>query len=131
MANLRSIKWVFMRLSLLHCALVASTICNSEVYGTPSKWDCYVALDQIPYAFPPRPDPLSQQPRIFAEPQYMTPPFGQVDNVYRPSAIVQLPKIYTFSTSSNLSVNQIGSSDFVHNRQGRKKNMSLSTNHLL
>ena len=104
MANLRSIKWVIMRLSLLHCALVDSTVCNGDVYGTPSKWDCYVALDQIPYAFPPRPNPFSQWPRIFAEPQYMDPPFGQIVNVYRPSAIVQLPKIYTFSTSSTLSV---------------------------
>ena len=104
MANLRSIKWVIIRVSLLHCALVASTVCNSDVYGTPSKWDCYVALDQIPYASPPQPNPMSQSPRIFAEPQYMSPPFGQVDNVYRPSAIVQLPKIYTFSTSLNLLV---------------------------
>ena len=106
MARMRSIKSAIICLSFLHSALVASAVCNSDVYGTPSKWDCYVALDQIPYAFPPRPNPLSQQPRIFAEPQYMNPPFSQVDNIYRPSAIVQLPKIYTFSTSSNPLVSQ-------------------------
>lgn len=61
----------------------------------------------------------------------MNPPFDQIDNVYRPSAIVQLPKIYTHRTSSNLSVNQMESPDFVYNWQGPKRNLSLSSNHLL
>ena len=38
------------------------------------------------------------EPRLFAEPQYMQPPFSGVYNVYRPNAIVLLPKIWKHST---------------------------------
>ncbi|KAM0794005.1 hypothetical protein BDR22DRAFT_827330 [Usnea florida] len=95
MTNLGSIQWVIMSLCLLHCALVASTVCNSDVYGTPSKWDCNGALAQIPYAYPPRPNPMSQWPRIFAEPQYMSPPFGQVDN-YVVEPVSQPDRVFRF-----------------------------------
>ncbi|KAM0801620.1 hypothetical protein BDR22DRAFT_888510 [Usnea florida] len=49
----------------------------------------------VPYINPPaRVSPDASAFRIFAEPQFQTPPFGAVKNPYAPHAIVQLPKIW-------------------------------------
>ena len=49
----------------------------------------------IPYMNPPaRDSPDANADRLFAEPQFQTPPFGAVKNPYAPNAIVQLPKIW-------------------------------------
>lgn len=35
--------------------------------------------------------------QLYAEPQYLRPPFGAVNNRYRPNPINQLPKIWRYS----------------------------------
>ena len=49
----------------------------------------------IPYMNPPgRDSPEANAFRIFADPEFQSPPFGAVPNPYAPKAIVQLPKIW-------------------------------------
>ena len=80
-------------LSILHGAIAQS--CSKDLYGTPNIQDCYEAMFWIPYINPPgRYSPDAQAFRIFAEPQFQSPPFGAVQNPYAPKAIVQLPKIW-------------------------------------
>ena len=80
-------------LSILHTA--TAILCDKDLYGTPNMQDCYEAMFWIPYINPPaRDSPEAKAFRIFAEPQFQSPPFGAVKNPYAPNAIVQLPKIW-------------------------------------
>ena len=79
--------------------LILAISCDSSIYGDPIIQDCYEALYWIPSARLGPSDPISQQPRIFAEPQYLQTPFDGLNNVYSPHAIVQLPKIWKHSRS--------------------------------
>jgi len=87
-------KSVAIYLWFLSYPFVSSTYCHSGIYGTPDVPDCEKTLGLIPYALSPPLYRLSQQLRKFSEPQFLQPPFSAVDNVYRRSAIIQLPKIY-------------------------------------
>ena len=84
-------------LFIFYCPFVISLICNAEIYGTPNSQDCINAINEIPFALEPYSNPYSQIPRLFAEPQYLEPPFDAVRNVFRPNAIIQLPKIWKHS----------------------------------
>lgn len=81
----------------LYYPLALSTQCSATVYGAPSVGDCIQALNWIPFAQQSPSDPLSEQIRIFAEPQYLQTPFGALNNGYRPHAVVQLPKVWEHS----------------------------------
>ena len=73
--------------------------------------DCYQAMFWIPYINPPaRGSPDANAYRMFAEPQFQTPPFGAVQNLYAPNAIVQLPKIWKFGAL--LFIHSIGGGTF-------------------
>ncbi len=100
MAVLPKIGWTAMYLPFLYYALASSAVCNSEVYGSPNQQDCAQALRNIPFATSGPSSPSSLQSHIFAEPQYMDPPFGGIDNMFPSHAIVQLPKIWKRSTFS-------------------------------
>ena len=82
---------------LVSCQLVNSTRCNAGIYGIPDYYDCQQTFAWVSYMGLIEPGEAAQ-PRLFAEPQYMGPPFSGVYNVYRPNAIVQLPKIWKHST---------------------------------
>ena len=81
----------------LYYPLGLSAECSAIIYGNPNVQDCIRALNWIPYSQESPSDPLSQQIRIYAEPQYLQTPFGALNNAYRPHAIVQLPKIWKHS----------------------------------
>ena len=72
-------------------------LCDKDLFGTPRVEDCYEAMFWIPYINKPAKDtPDAKALRIFAEPQFLDPPFKAVKNPYAPKAIVQLPKIWKF-----------------------------------
>ena len=107
----RMLTWVL--LSFLIYSAVAmpnelqasSPICNRDLFGTPDAQDCYQAMFWVPYINQPARDSGdAKATRVFAEPQYLTPPFGAVKNAYAPKAIVQLPKIWKYSKSLHISV---------------------------
>lgn len=77
--------------------LVRSLVCSEEIYGNPKVEDCEQVLLEIPFARESVPSYQSQSRRIFAEPQFQWPPFGQVINTYRPQAMIQLPKVWKHS----------------------------------
>ena len=73
-------------------------LCDKDRFGTPSAEDCYQAMFWVPYINQPARDSAdAKAPRLFAEPQYLNPPFHAVKNAYAPKAIVQLPKIWKYS----------------------------------
>ena len=72
-------------------------LCDKDSFGTPSAEDCYQAMFWVPYINQPARDSAdAKAPRLFAEPQYLNPPFSAVKNAYAPKAIVQLPKIWKY-----------------------------------
>lgn len=77
--------------------LVLSASCQASIYGVPYVQDCYEALYLIPSARQVPSDPISQQPRVFAESQYLQTSFSGVNNAISPHAIIQLPKIWKHS----------------------------------
>ena len=106
---LQNLVLTFMRLASLWFFLIHSVIatpnpfqanqllCDKDIFGTPSAEDCYQAMFWIPYMNPPARDSAdAKAPRLFAEPQYLNPPFSAVKNAYAPKAIVQLPKIWKY-----------------------------------
>lgn len=61
----------------------------------PKLEDCYEAMFRIPYSNAPAKDtPDAKALRVFAKPQYLSPPFKAVKNPYALKAIVQLPKCW-------------------------------------
>ena len=102
----RFIRWIILPF-IIHSAVAIpnslqaiSPLCERDLFGTPHTQDCYQAMFWVPYINPPaRDSPDAKAPRNFAEPQYLDPPFSAVKNAYAPKAIVQLPKIWKFSTS--------------------------------
>ena len=92
---------------LIHCAVtgpnplqVDPPLCDKGLFVTPKIQDCYQAMFWIPYINRPAKDtPDASALRIFAEPQYLNPPFKAVKNPYAPKAIVQLPKIWKYGMS--------------------------------
>jgi len=90
--------------SILHLSVTASPYCNIGIYGVPDYGDCMQAFSQIPYA-QERPSQYdSNSFQLYAEPQYMVPPFCSVYNRYRPRPINQLPKIWRYGMSSTFSL---------------------------
>lgn len=99
-ASITFLNWASISTLLISlCPLTSATFCHAGIYGTPNVQDCLQALNWIPYARLAPSYPLSQQPHVFSEPQFLQPPFSSLDNPYRPSAIIQLPKIYKHSES--------------------------------
>lgn len=97
------VRWFAICICLFRLSLVNSQLCNSAIYGTPNIQHCYEALRWVPYirmmpSFPP-----AQQLRVFSEPQYLEPPFANLNNPYRPEGIIQLPKIYRHSKLHQLA----------------------------
>ena len=76
-------------------------LCDKNLFGAPKLEDCYQAMFWIPYINQPAKDsPDAKASRMFAEPQFLNPPFNVVKNHYAPKAIVQLPKIWKHGTST-------------------------------
>lgn len=82
--------------SLLH-SLVNSQVCSEEIYGRVNRYDCLIAFNEIPFAQQPVSSIQPRAPRLFAEPQFQIPKFSAVNNILRPQAIVQLPKMWKHS----------------------------------
>lgn len=86
---------------------VEQPLCDKNMFGKPNIQDCYQALFWIPYAnAPARDSPDAKAKRLFAEPQYLDPPFKAVKNPYAPKAIVQLPKIWKYGSCQIALVTQ-------------------------
>lgn len=69
--------------------------CNRALFGSPKPADCLEAANWIPYATQSTVSEARTY-RMFAEPRFMG--FSEIDNIlYRPRAIVQLPKIWKWS----------------------------------
>ena len=79
--------------------LVRSLVCNDEIYGNPKVDDCERALLELSYARQSDGSYRFRVSHIFAEPQFLEPPFNLITNSYRPRAIIQLPKIWKHSKS--------------------------------
>lgn len=76
-------------------------LCDKDLFGSPNIKDCYEAMFWIPYINAPVKDtPDAKALRIFAEPQFLDPPFKAVKNPFAPKAIVQLPKVWKFGMST-------------------------------
>ena len=86
---------------VLQCSPSNAAYCNEALFGAPDPVDCSRALGQMPYARNPDPGPRSEARmlRLFCEPQFLKPPFNDIFNRYSPLDIIQLPKIYKYSTS--------------------------------
>ena len=125
-----SVRTVLLLCLLFHSAIASpnplqakSPLCDKDLFGTPKIDDCYQAMIWIPYMNPPaRLSKDAMASRIFAEPQYLIPPFTDVKNAYAPKAIVQLPKIWKYGMSFqnyfflSLAVFAPGSSSSEHDR---------------
>ena len=98
-AGLPNISWATGLLFFLHCTLVNSSYCDSSVYGTIVERDCKFALHTLSFMSDPW-NPKFQKPQIFAEPQFMDPPFRGLKNRDPPNPIVQLPKVWKYSMTS-------------------------------
>ena len=81
--------------------LARSLVCSDGVYGNPKIDDCQLALLEIPYARQPIDSHQSSLPHVFAEPQFLRPPFRQFTNTFRSQSIIQLPKIWKHSKLSS------------------------------
>ncbi len=100
-------RWAFWCYLLCHCAIAIpdqlreyETLCDGGMFGAPNPHDCYDAMFSVPYRNVPGLDsPDAKATRIFAEPQYLSPPFSALENAYAPKAIVQLPKMWKSGTS--------------------------------
>ena len=99
-------EWAFLCLFIVYKTLaipnplqVGPPLCDKDLFGRPKLEDCYQAMFWIPFINPPGNDsPDARAIRIFAEPQYLDPPFKAVKNPLSPKAIVQLPKIWKHGT---------------------------------
>lgn len=106
------LKGATMSLILVHCAAASPNplqadppLCSKDLFGSPQPNDCYQAMFWIPYInAPARHSPDAAAPRIFAEPRFLSPPFGAAKNPYAPKAIVQLPKIWKFGTLIHICI---------------------------
>lgn len=97
-------RWTFLCLFIVHRTIATPNplqaspplpLCDKTLFGVPKLEDCYQAMFWIPYINPPGKDSRDAQAfRVFAEPQYLVPPFKAVKNPESPKAIVQLPKIW-------------------------------------
>ena len=72
--------------------------CDKDLYGSPKIEDCNEAIFWIP-----KNNPNANSMHIFAEPQLLNPPFKAVENIFAPKAIIQLPKIFKYGESNNIS----------------------------
>jgi hypothetical protein len=86
----------FMVLPLYFC-LAEEPRCSAAIFGTPDLGDCEMAASKLPYATDSRGSRKAFLRTLFAEPQYLRPPFKSIDNRYRPLPINQLPKIWRSS----------------------------------
>lgn len=86
-------------LLLLHFSVALSTYCSAPLFGNPEPADCDEAFLQMPYAQMTESNSNgdARSFRLFAEPQFLDPPFHSVVNRYDPHYITQLPKIYKYS----------------------------------
>ncbi len=67
-------------------------ICDDKLYGNINLGECSVTHGLLPGGRSP-PAPWIDAPRIFAEPQFLQPPFTGLANPYG-TKMVQLPKIW-------------------------------------
>ncbi|CAF9917860.1 MAG: hypothetical protein ALECFALPRED_000385 [Alectoria fallacina] len=95
-------EWTLLYVFLVNSAIASPNplqvnppLCDKDLFGAPKLEDCYQAMFWIPYINQPAKDsPDAKAFRVFAEPQFLNPPFSAVKNPYAPKAIVQLPKIW-------------------------------------
>lgn len=106
-----SMVWALILFLIMHTLLVTADgnpigdkgppiYCKSELYGTPVIDDCKEAMKWIPYVSLPRGRWDRNEAttfRLFAEPQYLKPPWKALANPFAPLAIEQLPKIWKHS----------------------------------
>ena len=86
----------FMVLPLYFC-LAEEPRCSATMFGTPDFGDCQMAASKLPYATNSKGSREASLRTLFAEPQYLRPPFHSIVNRYRPMPINQLPKIWRSS----------------------------------
>lgn len=79
-----------------HCAAVGPS-CSAAVFGVPPWNDCLAAFNKVPFAEDYETNRNANLTRLYSEPQYLRPPFGEVFNRYAPRAINQMPKIWQHS----------------------------------
>ena len=72
--------------------------CDKDYYGSPKIEDCKQAIFWIPKS-----GPNAVANHVFAEPQLLNPPFKAVKNPNAPRAIIQLPKIFKYGASKDIS----------------------------
>ena len=83
---------------MLRFCSASQPLCNAGIYGIPSYRDCLSARHSMPFAVPAAGDRSSRRWELWAEPQFLRPPFSAINNRYRPLPINQLPKIWRYST---------------------------------
>ena len=96
--------WTLLSFLLMQVALatpnplqVQPPRCDKDFYGSPKIEDCNQAFFWIPKG------PNAATNQIFAEPQLMDPPFKALENVHAPKGIIQLPKIFKYGESNDVS----------------------------
>ena len=117
-------RWTFLYVFHVNSAIASPNslqvnppLCDKDLFGAPKLEDCYQAMFWIPYINQPAKDsPDAKAFRVFAEPQFLNPPFSAVKNPYAPKAIVQLPKIWKHGTSTPTKDDLADSVGFKHHR---------------
>lgn len=89
---------IYIYISILRFCSSVQPFCSASIYGIPNYQDCLSALHLMPFALRPSTDAMSTHLELWAEPQYLLPPFNGVINRYRPLPINQMPKIWRYST---------------------------------
>lgn len=78
-------------------------VCNAAIYGVTNYKDCSKAFDTIPFALNRPSDTRITATELWSEPQYLSTPFGAVQNRYRPRPINQIPKIWRYGEYNSTS----------------------------
>ena len=81
--------------------LACSLVCSDGVHGIPKIDDCLQTLPEIPFARQPIDSHQSRLPHVFAEPQFLRPPFRLFTNAFRSQSMIQLPKMWKHSKLSS------------------------------
>ena len=98
-------KWTLLICFLIHSVIatpnplqVGPTWCDKGLFGVPKVEDCNQA-----FLWMPKKNPNADAQRVFAEPQFLNPPFNSVKNPNAPRAIIQLPKIFKYGESMGIN----------------------------
>ena len=98
MVSVCRLNLIIYTLSFMLCHYAAAEpVCSAATFGVPPWNDCNVALSKIPFAENYKTNMNAHLTRLYGEPQYLTPPFGEVVNRYAPRAMNQIPKIWQHS----------------------------------